>query len=307
MLRRGAPLAGALLRRCFSTSPGPRRAKALNLTLYVSPLLLRLHPDTVQRQAPALAQENEQALKQLNVFLELASFGCNNDAFNARKHILALSESRQAVSGEPVRFPLVFHVPVDDLEVQEQVAGFVQVKYIVEVPDRLVKRTLANPGRSVSARNDPEAALQAPFAREWQRTTKRILQYLFEMAHVPLVVAEEGDETKTTALAEWLAEEDTIMDQADMHGIRVGEHNRAKKREHEQFDKLFHVMLTREKNIVQETTTGLEDGPSKCCLDVHGGCFLCLSSPLYFSFAVVTCSDATCCTDRPTPLETIPA
>ncbi|KAL3665151.1 hypothetical protein V7S43_009780 [Phytophthora oleae] len=240
-----------------------RRAKGLNLTPYVSPLLLRLHPDTVQRQAPALAQENEQALKQLNVFLELATLGCNNDAFNARKQVLALSDSRQAItSEEPVRFPLVFHVPADDPDTQEQMNGFLEVQYTVEVPGRLVKRTLANPSRSVSVRNDPEAALQAPFAREWQRITKRILQDLFQVAQVPLVVGEEGEEMKMTALAEWLDEEETVADQADRHGVRVGEQNRAKKRELEQFDKVFHEMLTREKNIVHETTTGLEDGPT---------------------------------------------
>jgi hypothetical protein len=258
MLRRGAPL----LRRCLSTARG---AKGLNLTPYISPLLLRLHPDTVQRKAPALAQENEQALKQLNVFLELATFGCNNDAFNARKQVLVRTESRQAVDDEPVRFPLVFHVPVDDLEANDHVDGFLRVAYTIEVPGRLVKRTLSNPGRSVSARNDPRAALQAPFAREWQRTTRRILQDLFEVAQVPLVVQEDGGETKTTALAEWLAEEDTLMDQADMHGVRAAEKNRATKREHKQFDKRFHAMLTHEKNIVQETTTGLEDGPSRSC------------------------------------------
>ncbi|KAG3090709.1 hypothetical protein PI124_g17110 [Phytophthora idaei] len=257
MLQRGATL---VLRRCLSTATGLRRTKGLNLTLYVSPLLLRLHPDTVQRQAPTLAQENEEALKQFNIFLELAAFGCNNDAFNARKQVLALTENRQAINEEPVRFPLAFHVPVDDFEAQEHVDGFVQVKYTLEVPGRLVKRTLSNLGRSVSVRNDPEAALQTPFAREWQRTTKRILQDLFQVAQVPLVVEEE--ETKTTALAAWLAEEETAAGQADMHGIRVGEQNRAKKREHEQFDKIFHQMLTHEKNIVQETTTGLEDGPT---------------------------------------------
>ncbi|KAG6616862.1 uncharacterized protein IUM83_04614 [Phytophthora cinnamomi] len=254
MLRR-APL---LRRRWLSTSPGPRRAKGLNLTPYVSPLLLRLHPDTVQRQAPALAQQNEQALKQLNVFLELATLGCNNDAFNARKQLLALGERRQSMEDEPVRFPLVFHVRADDSDVD----AFAEVKYTVEVPGRLVKRTLSNPGRTVSARTDPEAALQAPLAREWQRTTRRILQDLFEVAQVPLEVAEEGEEVRKTALAEWLEEEDTVADQADMHGVRVGEKNRAKKREHEQFDKIFHSMLTREKNIVHETTTGLEDGPT---------------------------------------------
>ncbi|CAI5736808.1 unnamed protein product [Peronospora destructor] len=260
MLRRGAALPGSLLRRNFSTSRVTRSSKRLNLTLYASPILLRLHPDTVQRQMPALAQENEEALKHLNVFLELATFGCNNDAFNARKHVLALSESRQVSSEEPVRFPLVFHVPVNDFETLEHVDGFLRVKYIIEVPGRLVKRTLSNLGRLVSAR-DPEAALQAPFAREWQRTTKRILLDLFEVAHVPLVVTEE-DNVRTTALEEWLAEEATIVGEADMHGIYVGEQNRATKREHEQFDNMYHVMLTHEKNIVHETTTGLEDGPT---------------------------------------------
>ncbi|KAE8887602.1 hypothetical protein PF005_g26229 [Phytophthora fragariae] len=259
MMRRGAPF---VLRRCLSTAAAPRRAKGLNLTPYVSPLLLRLHPDTVQRQAPALAQENEQALKQLNVFLELATLGCNNDAFNARKQVLALSESRQSIEEQPLRFPLVFHVPADDLDAQDHVDGFVHVKYTVEVPGRLVKRTLSNAGRSVSARTGPEAALQAPFARDWQRTTRRILQDLFEVAQVPLVVEEDGEETRRTALADWLEEEDTLADKADVHGIRIGERNRMKQREHEQFDQLFHAMLTREKNIVHETTTGLEDGPT---------------------------------------------
>ncbi|RMX63759.1 hypothetical protein DD238_006701 [Peronospora effusa] len=260
MLGRGAPLLGSLLRRNFSTSRVIRSGKRLNLTLYASPILLRLHPDTVQRQMPSLAQDNEEALKQLNVFLELAAFGCNNDAFNARKHVLALRESRQVISEEPVRFPLVFHVPVDEIEALEHVDGFIRVEYTIEVPGRLVKRTLSNSVLSVSAR-DPKAALQAPFAREWQRTTKRILQDLFEVAHVPLVVTEE-DNVRTSALAEWLAEEATVVDEADLHGIHVGEQNRAKKREHEQFDKIYHAMLTHETNIVHEATTGLEDGPT---------------------------------------------
>ncbi|CAH0521649.1 unnamed protein product [Peronospora belbahrii] len=256
-----ATLPGSLWRRHFTTSPVVRRTKGLNLTLYVSPLLLRLHPDKMQHQVPTLAQENEEALKQLNVFLELATFGCNNDGFNARKYILALGNCSQGVSEEPVRFPLVFHVPTDDLESPEHVDGFVRVHYTVEIPGRLVKRTLSNIGRSISIRDDPKAALQAPLARDWQRTTKRIVKDLFEVAHVPLVVTEENEE-KMTALAEWLVEEDTAVDHADMHGVRAGEHNRAKQREHEQFNKTYHAMLTHEKNMVHEMTTGLEDGPT---------------------------------------------
>uniref|UniRef100_A0AAV1TXB4 Uncharacterized protein n=1 Tax=Peronospora matthiolae TaxID=2874970 RepID=A0AAV1TXB4_9STRA len=258
MLRRGALLSRAPLRRSFST---PRHTKGLNLTSYVSPVLLRLHPDTVQRQAPALAQENEQALKMLNVFLELATSGCNNDVRNARNLVLALKDRHEAGGDESVVFPLVFHVPVDDREVQEQVDGFVRVTYTVEIPARLVKRTLSHYGQPSSAREDSKAALQTPFAREWQRTTKRILQDLFDVAHVPLVVEERGEKTRT-ALAEWLAEDEKVVDQADMHGIRTAEHNRAVQREHKEFNKLYHAMLTREKNIVHEMTTGLEDGPT---------------------------------------------
>ncbi|KAG7390074.1 hypothetical protein PHYBOEH_007153 [Phytophthora boehmeriae] len=261
MLRRGAPLPTSWLRRCLSTSATARRPKALSLTPYVSPLLLRLHPDKLQRQSPTLAQANEQALKQLNVFLELATLGCNNDAYNARKQILALADTRDDGADSPLLFPLLFHTPGPP-NGAEQDAGqqdFVEVKHIVQVPGRLVKRTLSNPGRSSTDRTDPQAALRAPFARDWQRTTKRILQDLFEVAHVPL--GQTGDE-KTTALAEWIAEGDTVEDQADMHGVRAGERNRQVKKQHEQFDKFFHSLLTREKNIVQEFTTGLEDGPT---------------------------------------------
>ncbi|KAL7685792.1 hypothetical protein Plhal304r1_c029g0094931 [Plasmopara halstedii] len=255
MLQRG------LLCRWLSSASGLRRIKGFNLTPYVSPLLFRLHPDTMQRQAPALAQKNEQALKQLNVFLELASFGCNNDAFNARKHILARTASCQDLSDAPVRFPLMFYVQVDELKSQENVDGLAQVNYTVEVPGRLIKRTLSNPGRLTNIRDDPEAAIQAPFAREWQRTTKQILKDLFLVAQVPFHV-EEGNTKKMTALAEWLAEEETLADQAIKHGIHVNKENQAKKRELEQFDSRFYKKLSREKDIVQEITTGLEDIPT---------------------------------------------
>ncbi|RLN52879.1 hypothetical protein BBJ29_009499 [Phytophthora kernoviae] len=233
MLRRGAPLPKSWLHRFLSSSANARRPKALNLTPYVSPLLLRLHPDKLQRQNPTLAQANEEALKQLNVFLELATLGCNNDAYNAR--------------------------PQNEAEQDAGHQDFVEVKHIVQVPGRLMKRTLSNPGRSPTDRTDPQVALRAPFARDWQRTTRRILQDLFEVAHVPL--GQIGDE-KMTVLAEWIAEGDTVEDQADMHGVRIGERNREVKMQHQQFDKFFHSLLTREKNIVQEFTTGLEDGPT---------------------------------------------
>ncbi|RLN32488.1 hypothetical protein BBJ28_00025574, partial [Nothophytophthora sp. Chile5] len=232
---------------------------------------LRLHPDTIQRHAPTLAQTNEQALKQLNLFLELATLGCNNDAFNARKHVLALAETRHSAPDTPVRFPLLFHVAVAVTEEEEEreagFTGFEEVKYTIEVPGRLVKRTLSNPARSAQDRVDPAAALLAPFARDWQRTTKRILQDLFEVAHVPLFAPPLDDTAadglgKATALADWLAEGDSAADEAERQGLQVEKHNRSQQREHQRFNKLFHSLLTREKNIVHATTTGLEDGPS---------------------------------------------
>ena len=71
----------------------------------MSPLLLRLHPDTVQRHAPILAQENEQALKMLNVFLEFATSGCNNDVRKARNLILARKDGHE----DGVEDSVVFH------------------------------------------------------------------------------------------------------------------------------------------------------------------------------------------------------
>ncbi|TDH73265.1 hypothetical protein CCR75_004084 [Bremia lactucae] len=248
-------------RRWLASIRSPRNLKGLNLTSFVSPLLLRLHPDTLQREAPELAQENEGALKQLNIFLELAAFGCNNDAFNARKQLLGHVANRYDILDEPLHFPLTFHVPLNDYKAQVPVGRFVAVKYTIVVPSRLVQRTLSNVARSISAREDPYSALSAPFAREWQRITKRILQDLFEVAQVPFVVG-EGETMKTTALAMWLAEDDSAVEQGDRDRICAGQQNRAKKREHEQFNKIFHKMLTHEREIVQETTTGLEDVPT---------------------------------------------
>ncbi|KAI9909328.1 hypothetical protein PsorP6_014599 [Peronosclerospora sorghi] len=253
-------------RRLYTTRDARDRGKGLNLTPYVSPLLLRLHPDVVQRHTPLLAHDNEHALKHLNVFLELATLGCNNDAFNARKHVLALRETRSPRAQDqdddaPLRFPLRFHVPVDDVEAAD--ARFVHVQYTIEVPGSLVHRTLVSTlGPSVRGlRDDPRAALDAPFARAWQRTTKRILQDLFEVAHVPLRRTEK-DVTKVTALAQWLAEEETIVDRAHTQSVRARAQNRATKHAHDQFHKRYYDMLTREAKVVHATTTGWEDGPT---------------------------------------------
>lgn len=254
--------------RCFSSSSSsssahskPKRnatsrAKGLNLTQFVSPLLLRLHPDTIQRHSVAFAQDNEQAMKQLNQFLEVASFGCNNDTYNARKQVLSMAAARHDDANAPIRFPLLFHIPTQS---GADVPGaHTAVQHVIEVPGVLVRRTLANSARS-SRQQDPSTAIHAPFAREWQRTTKRILKDLFQVAGIPLV-SEDGDgTTRSTQLAIWLAEEDS---QEVQHGVNVAAHNRQQYEEHAKFDQLFHAMLTKEKNIVYPTTTGMEDGPS---------------------------------------------
>lgn len=263
MLRRAASLAAArpLLRVARFSTAAPRsksRVKGLNLTQYVSPLLLRLHPDTVQRHSATLALENELAMKQLNQFLELASAGCNNDTYNARKQVLSMAAARADDAYAPIRFALQFHIPSDTASASTD--GFVPVQYVIEVPGALVRRTLASSARSSSRAQDPSAAIQAPFAREWQRTTKRILRDLFQVAAIPLETNDaESGTVRATHLARWLAEDDTPERQ---HGVHVAAHNRGKRREHAEFDSLFHQMLTREKNIVFTSTTGLEDGPS---------------------------------------------
>lgn len=250
----------AVPRCCFSSAAKSSKAKGLNLTQYVSPLLLRLHPDTIQRHSAALAQENEQAMKQLNQFLELAGAGCNNDSYAARKQVLSMAAGRDDVEA-PIRFPLHFHIPANEQQKSEvesgAVHGLVPVQYVIEVSGALVRRTLANSARKIQ---DPSAAVQTPFAREWQRTTKRVLQDLFQVTAIPLTtVVDDDGTTRSTQLAIWLAEEDAPERQ---HGVHVAQHNRQQQRAHEQFDEMFHAMLTKEKNIVFATTTGMEDGPS---------------------------------------------
>ncbi|KAF1326166.1 hypothetical protein FI667_g8692, partial [Globisporangium splendens] len=246
-------------RRCFATAAAPRRgsskAKGLNLTQYVSPLLLRLHPDTIQRHSLSCAQENEHAMKQLNQFLEIASSGCNNDTYNARRQVLSMAAARYDDANAPIRFPLRFHIPMPTEEDEVELAA---VQYVIEVPGILVRRTLANSARS-TRQQDPSAAIHAPFAREWQRLTKRILKDLFSVAEIPLVTELEDGTTRSTQLAIWLDEGESPGVQ---HGVNAAAHNRQKYKEHDQFDKMFHGMLTKEKNIVFSTTTGMEDGPT---------------------------------------------
>lgn len=241
-----------LLRR-LSTASARRRPSTLRLTPLASPLLLLLHPDTLLRRAPALAADNEQALKQLNAFLQLAARGCNNDAQGARSQLLEL----QAAQGQrqDVRFPLAFHV--EDAEA----GAFRACSYVVQVPAQLVRRTAAS---SASAERRTLAdPTQAPLARAWQALTRRTLRDLFSVAgvEVPPVGAPDASQAMQ-ALAKWLEQADGDQGELTRDGVAVGEHNRRKQREHAQFGEQFHALLTREKNVVHEFTTGLEDGPS---------------------------------------------
>lgn len=264
MRRAASSAAGLAARRWFSATAGsgPRR-RGVNLTAYASPLLLRLHPDAIQRHSADMALENAEAMKQLNAFLALANDGCNNDAFRTRKQLLSLSQTHRAPSDSdeyvdereaPLHFPLQFHVLAHEQPPKA-------VKYVIQVPSLLVRRTLIAPH---TARQDEDA----PLARAWQRATKRVLQDLFQLAEIPLVTTQEGDaesdgevtsRTAKTQLALWLEEEDAPERQ---HGLNVASHNRRQQREHEDFDKTFLDMLTREKNIVHTFTTGMEDGPT---------------------------------------------
>ncbi|DBA01550.1 TPA: hypothetical protein N0F65_011521 [Lagenidium giganteum] len=235
--------------------------KSINLTPYVSPLLFRLHPDTLQRHSADLAQENEQAMKQLNQFLELATCGCNNDAFQARKAILALSETRDDPAA-PINFPMRYHLLNEQSSDGDGDAvdkpEFAVVNYIIQVPGMLVRRTLASASRAASAERKFETAnaVDAPFAREWQRATKRILKDLFILSKLPVEIPSDA-QTPPNQLAAWLAEEDRPDEK---HRVAVATHNAAAKNQHDAFDKEFHRLLMREKNIVHEFTTGMEDG-----------------------------------------------
>ncbi|KAJ0408782.1 hypothetical protein ATCC90586_005533 [Pythium insidiosum] len=242
-----APLRAVASRSVRWLSGSARRRTAINLTPIVSPLLLRLHPDRMQRHSPALAADNEDALKQLNAFLEIASCGCNNDGYRARKLVLSLAASQHDDPDAPIRMPLRFHVE------HPSTAALTPVEHVLEVPSTLVRRTLLHGARTASG--NLSDAVATPFAREWQRTTKRALQQLFAVAEIPL----QRDDDTPTLLGAWLAEED---DDGWRHERSVGAHNAAMRRMHESFGELYESMLAREKNVVHPVTTGLEDGPT---------------------------------------------
>ncbi|GLE03475.1 hypothetical protein PINS_up012377 [Pythium insidiosum] len=244
-------------RRWLSSSASAsnaRRRSAINLTPIVSPLLLRLHPDRMQRHSPALAADNEDALKQLNAFLEIASCGCNNDGYRARKLVLSLAASHHDDPDAPIRMPLKFHIESSSTATEHAPVTLTPVEHVLEVPSTLVRRTLLQGARTASG--NLSDAVATPFAREWQRTTKRALQQLFAVAEIPL----HREDASPTLLAQWIEEDEN--DDGLRHERSVGAHNAAMRRMQESFNELYEKMLAREKNIVHPVTTGLEDGPT---------------------------------------------
>ncbi|KAJ0389760.1 hypothetical protein P43SY_011766 [Pythium insidiosum] len=141
-----------------SANASARRRTTINLTPIVSPLLLRLHPDRMQRHSPALAADNEDALKQLNAFLEIASCGCNNDGYRARKLVLSLAASQHDDPDAPIRMPLRFHVE------HPSTAALTPVEHVLEVPSTLVRRTLLHGARTASGNlSDAVATPSSPW------------------------------------------------------------------------------------------------------------------------------------------------
>jgi hypothetical protein len=265
-------LAPPLRRRWLrSSSSSSAHASSINLTPYASPLLLRLHPDRMQRHAlhnPTAARDNEDALKQLNQFLEIASAGCNSDSYKARRQILALAAEHHDEPDAPIRWAMRFHVETADTSDET----LTPVSHIVDVPAALVRRTLAHGTRAAAANQTMTAS---PFAREWQRTTKLVLRRLFDAAHIPLYnpraeldadtsQGTDAERGTPTQLALWLEQEESEELQYERG---VADHNAATHRMHRDFDKLFTRMLATEKNVVHTTTTGLEDGPSTCSIN----------------------------------------
>jgi hypothetical protein len=172
--------------------------------------------------------------------------------------VLELASASHDDPSSPLRFPLAFHVADE-----QQADGFRKCEYIVQVPGQLVRRTLANTTAS-AARDAYADPTHAPFARAWQRLTKRALKDLFHVSGVQLPAAGSAASESSPALvslADWLAEA-AEEDLEEANRVQAAAHNRQQQREHEQFDAQFHRMLTREKNVVHTATTGLEDGPS---------------------------------------------
>ncbi|RHZ16200.1 hypothetical protein DYB37_011855 [Aphanomyces astaci] len=227
--------------RCFATSSKLTNMKSINLKLIMSTFLLRVHPDVMQVDRNSMKEvdqsikdHNENAMKTLNAYLDIASAGCNGEL---KADDLSTRE-----------FPLEFFIPTTK-KVQRSLrkiktAGdaevihikgnmYTRISHFVKLSDKLVEAS----HHALMHRRTVNVA-----AVHWRKDTNAVLRDLFKQADLPVLSAHPNGE-----LIPW--DEETIRE-ADAEAVFES---------NETFEKKFRAMLVRERDVVFKYTTGFEE------------------------------------------------
>ncbi|KAF0695441.1 Aste57867_13729 [Aphanomyces stellatus] len=215
--------------------------KPINIKLVMSKFLLSVHPDVMQveKGSPndihqSIKDQNEDALKTLNAFLDIAAAGCNgelkNDDLNTRE------------------FPLTFHIPTprklhkkakatDKQFVRVDGEMYTRIAHVAKLSDQLVE---ASEKALLHSRHVDLAAVY------WRKYTNSVLKSLYVQAGIPVISGYPNGE-----LLPWDEETERQADEASIFESTIS------------FEKKFKAMLTRERDIVFPLTTGYEEDVSK--------------------------------------------
>ncbi|RLO13909.1 hypothetical protein DYB28_001481, partial [Aphanomyces astaci] len=177
---------GSAASRCFATSSKLTNMKSINLKLIMSTFLLRVHPDVMQVDRNSMKEvdqsikdHNENAMKTLNAYLDIASAGCNGEL---KADDLSTRE-----------FPLEFFIPTTK-KVQRSLrkiktAGdaevihikgnmYTRISHSVKLSDKLVEAS----HHALMHRRTVNVA-----AVHWRKDTNAVLRDLFRQADLPVL------------------------------------------------------------------------------------------------------------------------
>ncbi|RHY35373.1 hypothetical protein DYB32_000133 [Aphanomyces invadans] len=242
-------------RRCFATKTKLINMKPINLKITMATFLLRVHPDVMQVDRHSMKEvdqsirdHNENALKTLNAYLDVASAGCNGE------YTSDMLSTRE--------FPLEFYIPTTKKVQRSQrkiktatYAEFVHVHgnmytrifHPVKLSDKLIEtshQALMNPRTTNVA------------AVHWRQDTNTVLRDLFFQADIPVLSAHPNGE-----LIPWVhicilrstcsifSQDEEVVRQVEAEAIFSS---------NETFEKKFRSMLVRERDVVFKFTTGYE-------------------------------------------------
>ncbi|KAF0731702.1 hypothetical protein Ae201684_011006 [Aphanomyces euteiches] len=215
--------------------------KPVNIKLVMSTLLLSVHPDVMQvdkrtaREVPQeIRDQNEESLKTLNAFLDVAAAGCNGD----------LTQD-DLTSRE---FRLEFAIPTPR-KIQRKIKPS-DTKYVRvnnEFFTRISRRVnISNELLDASQKALSQAGATDLAAVHWRKFTNSVLIDLYDQADIPVVSTHPNGE-----LIPW---DEAKIQEAEAEKIFTS---------NVQFEKKFKSMLTHERNIVFKLTTGFEEDVKK--------------------------------------------